>query len=386
MPQEIPQLDLAPLLPEFPIREECLYLDHASFSPLPRPVSRAILSSVQRRETAAFACADDDERSLMSCRHLGAELIGCELDDVSIIPSTSAGLSMIAGGLDWKEGDEIILGAAEFASNTAPWLNLASRGVRIRRFDQEHGRVDVERVRELMNESTRVVAISWVSFFSGWVAPLAELAGLCRQHRAVLVVDAIQGLGAIPMKMKNLRIDAVIADGRKWLMGPDGCALMATSPRLRAGLKPVLAGWKNVVLPRRSHLLEQLAFFDDGRRFESGAISGPSLAGLAAALDLISTTGMEAIFARIEKINRILTRILLAHGWELISPGSGHACSGIVAGRPPRRVDLGEARERLRERHIITAVREGYLRLSPHYYITTGELEALDKILGKCGL
>lgn len=379
------RLDLGTLLPEFPIREECLYLDHAAISPLPRPVSRAMLDAIKLRESGLQELGDFSDRAAMSCRHLGAELIGCEGEDISLVPSTSAGLSIIAGGLRWKKGDEILLGEEEFAANVAAWLHLENRGVKIRRFTQKSGRVDLGVLKENLSQKTRLLALSWVSYYSGWVAQLREISRLCQEFGAFLVVDAIQGLGALKMEMHQWKLDAVVADGHKWLLAPEGCALLATSARLREAMEPVLAGWKNVKLSRDSYFLKELSFLEGGRRFESGSISMVSLSGLAAALDLISTTGIGAIQSRIEMLNRSLTRILLSHGWEILSPGSGHDCSGIVAGRP-KRVPAEEAEVRLRERHIITAVREGLLRLSPHFYTTTGELEALHRILGKCGL
>jgi len=379
------QLDLGPLLPEFPIREECLYLDHAAISPLPRPVSRAMLDVLKMRESGLHELGDSPDRAAMACRHLGAELIGCDGEDISLVPSTSAGLSIVAGGLQWKKGDEVLLGAEEFAANVATWLQLERQGVRIRRYPQDKGRVEFGTLKEHLSPKTRVLALSWVSFHTGWVAPLEEISRLCQSSDTLLIVDAIQGLGALPMEMNRWKLDAVVADGHKWLLGPEGCALLATSERLREQMQPVLSGWKNVKLPENSYFMEKVDFLEGGRAFESGSISTVSLAGLSAALDLISTVGMRGIQSRIEMLNRNLTRILLSHGWEILSPGSGHACSGIVAGKP-KRVPAEEAAIRLKERHVIGAVRQGLLRLSPHFYTTTGELEALHRILSKCGL
>lgn len=378
-------LDLGPLLREFPLREECLYLDHAAISPLPRSVSQAMLDAVKIRESGLHESGDFAEKAAMACRHLGAELIGCEGEDISLVPSTSAGLSIVAQGLKWHKGDEVLIGEEEFAANVSPWLNLESRGVKIRRYAQDSGRVEISILEKLITKKTRVIALSWVSFHSGWVAPLDNISKLCREYDVLLIVDAIQGLGALPMRMQAWQIDAVIADGHKWLMGPEGCALLASSGRLRKQMQPVLSGWKNIQLSPDSYFLKNLNFLARGRAFESGSISTPGLAGLAAAMDLLSNTGIEAVFTRIEMINRTVTRLLLAHGWELISPGSGHSCSGIIAGRP-QRVSAEEAQIRLRERYVVTAVRQGLLRMSPHFYVTTGELEALDRILSKCGL
>jgi selenocysteine lyase/cysteine desulfurase len=321
----------------------------------------------------------------LACRHLGSQLMGCNAEDVSVIRSTSEGLSFIAEGLEWNSGDEVLIGEEEFAANVAPWLNLETRGVRVVRYQQPDGRIDVHDVADRLSDRTRVVAISWVAFHSGWIAPLGELAGLCREKGALMVVDAIQGLGVLEMDMRAIGADAVVADGHKWMLGPEGAGLMATTPSLRKQLRPVISGWRNIHRERGSLFLHRLEHLGDGRRFEPGATNEVGIAGLAAALDLLNSVGQESIQARVEMLARLLTRILLAHGWDVFSPGSGHPIAGIVAARPSS-VAPKEAAKRLRERKVVCSVRQGSVRFSPHFYATKGELEALDRILEKVGL
>jgi len=377
--------DLSQWLPEFPIREECLYLDHAAVCPLPKSVAEAMRLRVRDQEMAGHLRDNDWKDSILKCRHIGSEVIGCRPEDVSLIRSTSEGLSLIAEGLDWAEGDEVIVGSEEFAANAAPWLNLKSRGVKVIRFPQTDGAIDPAIIDGLVGERTRLLAVSWVAFHTGWVAPLVGLAGLCRERKLIFVLDAIQGLGVLPLKMDQIGIDAVIADGHKWLLGPEGAGLMATTEKLRKELRPVLSGWRNVRMNISDAFLDDVDFYCDGRRFEPGATNTVGLAGLSAALDLLTTVGPNVISGRIESLNRALTRILLAHGWDIRSPGSGHPVAGIVAGTPPGVTPL-EARRALRERHVICSVRQGLVRFSPHFYVSGAELEALDRILTKCGL
>jgi selenocysteine lyase/cysteine desulfurase len=187
------------------------------------------------------------------------------------------------------------------------------------------------------------------------------------------------------MNMHTLAVDAVVADSHKWLLGPEGAGLMATTPPLRTRLQPVLAGWRNVKLARADYFLDKIELREDGRRFEPGARNDIGIAGLAAALDMVISIGRDQIQTRIEMLTRLLTRILLAHGWDVYSPGSGQPIAGIVAARHPN-VTPTEVRRRLIERRVICSVRQGYVRFSPHFYVTKGELEALDKILEKVGL
>lgn len=377
--------DLNRWLPHFPVRESCLYLDHATLCPLPQPVAQAMRDRIEAQERWGGADSDRWLQNALTCRHLGAELVGVAPEDISLIRSTSEGLSLIAGGLAWQSAEEILVGEEEFAANVAPWLALEDRGVKVIRYRQPTGRTDVDCVAQLIGPRTRLLAVSWVSFHSGWVAPLAQLGGLCREHGAHLVVDGIQGLGVLPMDLKTLGVDALVADAHKWLLGPEGIGLMATRPALRTQIRPALSGWRNVHLEPGDYFLDQLAYSADGRRFEPGTTNEVGVAGLAAALDLGHQIGYDVIQTRIEMLVRNLLRILIAHGWEVFSPGPGHPVAGIVSARHPG-VEPKEAVRRLVERHIICSARQGYVRFSPHFYTTRGELEAFDRILEKVGL
>ena len=378
-------LDLGHWLPEFPIRESCLYLNHAAVCPLPFPVAEAMRRQVSDQQLTGYANSKEWRNSELACRHLGGQILGCDSEDISIVRSTSEGLSLIAEGLSWNSGDEVLIGEEEFAANVAPWLNLQNRGVRTIRFQQPDGRIDPADIAAAMTDRTRLMSVSWVAFHSGWIAPLETIAALCRERGVLLVVDAIQGLGVMTMNMRSLGIDAVVADGHKWLLGPEGAGLLATTPALRRELRPVITGWRNIQREPGSFFLHDLEFLETGRRFEPGATTTAGIAGLGAALDLLNSVGHEQIQARVEMLARLLTRVLLAHGWDVFSPGSGQPIAGIVAARHPS-VAPKEAMERLAQRKVVCSVRQGSVRLSPHFYTTKGELEAFDRILEKVGL
>jgi selenocysteine lyase/cysteine desulfurase len=377
--------DLGRWLPEFPIREHALYLDHAAVCPLPRSVADAMRVRITEQETSGYERYSEWRNLTLTCRHLGAELIGCEPDDISLIKSTSEGLSLIAEGLDWTAGDRVLVGEEEFAANVAPWLNLERLGVEVVRFPQPDGRIDPEVVDQHLEDGVRVVSVSWVAFHTGWIAPLAQLGRRCHDRGALLVVDAIQGLGVLPMDMRTLGVDAVVADGHKWLLGPEGIGLMALTPQLRERMRPTISGWRNVRRDPGDLFLHQLEHLPDGRRFEPGAGNEVGVAGLAAALDMLSAVGSETIQSRVETLTRLLTRTLIAHGWDVFSPGAAHPIAGIVAGRPAT-ISSSEAVRRLAERRVVCSARQGSVRFSPHFYATRGELEALDRILEKVGL
>jgi cysteine desulfurase/selenocysteine lyase len=376
------QFDHARWLPEFPVRERCLYLNHAAVAPLPRPVAEAMRAHIADQESAgARNCKGWQQREL-TARTLAGELVGCRAEDVSLIRSTSEGLSMVAQGLAWRKGEAVLVGEEEFAANVAPYLALATRGVSVRRYSTPAGRIELDTVVPLLAPPVRMLALSWVAFHTGWVAPVAELAKVAHERGIVVLLDAIQGLGVLPDRFEELGVDALVADGHKWLLGPEGIGVMATRKELRTRLAPVLAGWLNVRLDEHSLFLREARFHEDGRRFEPGAMPNVLLAGLTAALDLLLEVGPAEVYSRVCAHNRTITQTLLQAGWEVVSPGPTHRLAGIVAARHPF-LPAHQVGERLRDRHIEVSARQGLVRFSPHFYTTAGELDALRVIIGK---
>ncbi len=374
--------DLARWLPEFPVRERCLYLNHAAVAPLPARVANAMRDRIADQEAHGSHHWERWREVELSARSLASELVGCRAEDVSLVRSTSEGLSLVAQGLAWRKGDAVLVGEEEFAANVAPYLALARRGVGVRRFPMPGGRIELEAVLPLLRPPVKLLALSWVAFHTGWVAPVAELAQAAHAHGILVVLDAIQGLGVLPASLDELGVDALAADGHKWLLGPEGAGLLVTRPALRAELYPVLAGWLNTKRRPRDMFLDELHFQDDGRRFEPGAMPNILVAGLATALDLLLEVGLDEIHARVTGHARSLTHMLLKAGWQVGSPGSAHPIAGIVAARHPY-LPSEELARRLRERHIEVTARQGWLRFSPHFYATAGELDALGVIVGK---
>jgi cysteine desulfurase/selenocysteine lyase len=375
-------LDLARWLPLFPVRETCLYLNHASVAPLPRPVADAMRARIDEFETTGAHHWKRWRETELAVRSLTGQLLACGPDEVSIVHSTSEGISLVAQGLTWRKGDVVLVGEEEFAANVAPYLALEHVGVVVRRFPTPGGRIRVETLEPLLSPPVRLLALSWVAFHTGWVAPVSDLGRLCRERGILLVLDAIQGLGVLPHDFSELGVDALVADGHKWLLAPEGAGVLVLRPGLRERLRPVLAGWRNVKRPANSLFLERIELQSDGRRFEPGSLPTVLLAGLAAALELLLEAGIGNVYARVTTTARTLTHLLLAEGWEVVSPGSGHAIAGIVAGRHPF-LPAEEAVARLRERHVEAAARQGLVRFSPHFYTTAGELDALRVILRK---
>ncbi|MGE5236948.1 MAG: aminotransferase class V-fold PLP-dependent enzyme [Acidobacteriota bacterium] len=375
-------LDLARWLPEFPVREHCLYMNHAAVAPLPRPVAEAMRRRIAEQETHGSREWERWRESEMAVRALTAQLTGARAQDIAMVRSTSEGLSLVAQGFPWRKGDAVLVGEEEFAANVAPWLALTSQGVKVLRYPTPGGRVSLDAVLPRLAPPVKVLALSWVAFHTGWVAPVGELAAAAHAAGVTVVLDAIQGLGALPDPFPALGVDALVADGHKWLLGPEGLGVLITTEALRHRLRPVLAGWRNVHRADRSLFLHELSLYADGRRFEPGSAPSILVAGLEAALDLLLQIGLDEVHERVVAHARIVTQALLEASWVVGSPGSAHEIAGIVAARHPF-LPADEVVRRLAQRHIEVSARQRWVRFSPHFYATTGELEALRQILGK---
>jgi len=374
--------DISNWLAEFPVRDHCLYLNHAAVAPLPRRVAAAMRERIADQEANGARSWKQWQETLLSVRSFASDLIGCRPEDVSLVRSTSEGLSLLAQGLPWRKGDAVLVGEEEFAANVAPFLALTQRGVTVRRFPTPSGRIDPAVVVPLLRPPVKLLTLSWVAFHTGWVAPVAELAAAAHAKGIAVVLDAIQGLGVLPDSIADLGVDALVADGHKWLLGPEGLGIMATQPALRARLTPVLAGWFNTRRPPGQFFLHELNFHDDGRRFEPGSQPSVLAAGLAAALDLLLEVGIAEIHERVTGHARTLTGMLLEAGWEVHSPGSAHPIAGIVAARHAF-LPSDEVARRLRARQIEVSARQGLVRFAPHFYTTAGELDAVRVIVRK---
>lgn len=360
---------------EFPVRRNLVYFNHAAVSPLPRRVADAITAHVENTRERGAADWRRWFGGIEKTREAAARFIGARTSETGFVPSTSWGLNLVAHAVDWKPGDNVVGDDMEFPSNAYPWIALAARGVEHRRAKNRGGRVELADLAALVDDRTRAIAISWVAFHNGWVFPLAEVGRFCRERGILFVVDAIQGLGALPMDVHESSIDVLVADGHKWLLGAEACAIFFVSESSRERVPPPFSGWWNIRADG-SYLDYELEFFESGRRYEAGSLPTGSVLGLAAALDLLTEIGPANVRDRILEVVRALAAGLSARGWRVTTPEP--YASGILAAAPPEE-DAKEAAKRLEAAGIIVSPREGAVRFSPHAY---NDLDEVGRILG----
>jgi cysteine desulfurase/selenocysteine lyase len=356
----------------FPITDRCTYLNHAGVGPMPTTTVDAITGAAlafSREGSLAYERLDTE---MDHVRSSAAALMGVNVDDVAFIKNTTAGLAIVATGLDWQPDHE-------FPSTVYPWIALRDRGVEVDLIEPVGARreLPLERFAEALRRApARVVALSWVQFGYGWRTDLAALGRLCREHDALLCVDAMQGLGAMPASFAAWNVDVAAVDAYKWMLGPHGIGTAFVSPRVREQLTPREPGWASVAHREDWDDLE-LVFDSSARRFEGGTNNIVTALGMGASIDLLLETGIDAVWLHIDRLCRRLADGLIAHGAELRSVhGDSAHRSGIVAFTLPDR-DADQVVGALEERGIITRPRAGAVRVSPHGYTTTDEIDHL---------
>ena len=357
---------------QFPVTAACVYFDHAGVAPVSRRVADAVTAFIAeardfgRLHYAAWETRTEDVRAA------AARLLGAATEEVAFVASTSDGLSTIATSIDWRSGDSVVAVDAEFPANVYPWWALERIGVTTRLAPIVDGRLDPDTVAALIDDTTRVVSVSAVDFATGHRRDLAALGALCRRRGVLFCVDAIQALGALAIDVERCGIDALAADGHKWLCAPEGCGLLYVSRRWLDRLRPQRLGWKSVVDQGR-YLPYHFDLKADAQKFECGSLNFLAIHALGAAIDLVADVGIDVIERRVLALTDALRERLDANGFAVLSPARREERSGIIVARtpePPERVV-----PRLRAAGVLASPRGGGVRFSPHFYCNEHDID-----------
>jgi cysteine desulfurase/selenocysteine lyase len=366
---------------EFPVRRNLAYFNHAAVAPLPKRVADAIEAHIENVKLRGAADWRRWYADVARTREKAAAFLGAASSEIAFAPSTSWGLNLVAQSFDWKPGDNVVTDDMEFPANVYPWMLLERRGVECRFSKNREGRIGFDDIAAQVDDRTRIVAVSWVAFHNGWVYPLDEIGAFCRQRGILLVVDAIQGLGALPLDLSKTPVDVLVADPHKWLLGPEASAILYVRESAADRLPPPFGGWWNVKGDEAEGFLGyELAFHSGGRRYEPGAIPIAQIMGLAASLDLLMAMGQPAVRDRILTVTTALASGLSARGWRIATPPP--IGSGILAAVPPGG-DEKAAVDELEKRGIIAISRQKAVRFSPHAYNDETEVARILDAVGQ---
>ena len=365
---------------EFPVAERWAYFDHAAVAPLPRRSIAAMHEWAEVMGRDGVTSWLGWKARLEAARVKAARLIGADPDEVAFINSTTQGIGYIAEGFPWQNGDNVVSVADEYPSNVYPWMNLASRGVALKRAACPEGRVDLDRIDEAIDGSTRLVTISMVEFASGFRVNLDALAGLCLFRGVALFVDAIQGLGALPLDVGRTQVDFVAADGHKWLLGPEGAGLLFIRKPWIERLRCVVGlGSHSVVNAHNYHEID-MTLKPDARRWEGGCYNMAGVQGLSASLGLFLEIGLDVVSARVLELADEVRAIAEAEGWRVYGSTRSRDRSGIVSIERPG-VDPEATVMHARSQGVVISCRAGRVRISPHIVNDRSDLDRLARVL-----
>lgn len=362
----------------FPHTRGLVYLNHAAVAPPPAKTIEAV--AAQLRDVAEHGSLNYRKWVSVreSARRKAAEMLGARPEQVAFMRNTSDGLSTIANGLDWRAGENVVTFRREFPSNVYPWLRLReAHGVEVRFCEERAGRVDVDEMLSLIDGRTRVVAISQVQYGSGYRADLERLGRAARARDALLVVDVIQAMGALPVNVEADFVDAAAGAGHKWLLTPEGVGLLYLSDRARERIGPTLVGWTSVPRPDERENFEQ-GWAEGALAWETGTAPTALIHGLEASLTLLLETGIKRIAAHLlELTDYLCERLRERGGYEVVSPRGPAEKSQIVCLRHRGEWTPLALYSHLKKQNIVTAPRAGGLRVAPHLYNTVEEMDAL---------
>ncbi|HVQ37599.1 MAG TPA: aminotransferase class V-fold PLP-dependent enzyme [Pyrinomonadaceae bacterium] len=365
----------------FPVTQRATYLNHAAVSPPPLKTIEAIQSQLQDVSQNGSVNFRDWVAVKERARRLVSAMLGARPEQVAFTRNTSDGLSTVANGLDWRSGDNIVTFRNEFPSNIYPWLRVRDTlGVEVRMCEERDGRIDLDEFISLIDDRTRIVAISQVQYASGFRADLERLGRAARSHDALLVVDIIQALGVIPIDAEAELVDVAAGAGHKWLLTPEGVGLLYLSSRARERIQPTLVGWISVPNP------EDYSNFEQGWNlgtlpWETGTGPASLLYGLEASLGLLTNTGIRQIQSYLETLTDHLCERLQRTSYEVVSSRRAGEKSQIVCIRNTEGLTSMDLYSHLKRQNIITAPRGDRLRISPHFYNTLEEIDALVNAL-----
>lgn len=367
-----------------PIAGAYAYFDHAAVAPLCRSSAAAIARYADEAATLGDTVWPRWAHAVEQLRTVAAHMINAAEDEIALVPNTTFGINLVAEGFPWRAGDNVVVPRNEFPSNLFPWLNLQSQGVEVRQVTPRGVEVSLDDVFAAVDAKTRLIAISWVGYATGWRIDPAELVARAHERGILVFLDAIQGLGVFPLDVATVPVDFLAADGHKWMLGPEGAGIFYLRREHLDLLRPLNVGWHSV--PKAVDF-SQAAWQPKraAQRYEGGSQNMVGMLGLLASLETLVRCGLgpttSAVGDAVLAISNHAAEELQRAGAKIVgrSDQARHQ-SGIIAFEMPGQ-DAVEVRQRLLTAKVITSVRHGWLRIAPHAWNNEDDVARLISAL-----
>jgi selenocysteine lyase/cysteine desulfurase len=362
-----------------PAAEKWAYFDHAAVAPLTRPAQEALTRWVVDTAENGVVNSSYWRKEVERARKLGAAMLGADTDEIALVHNTTEGVNLVAEGLPWRPGDNLIALSSEFPTNRFAWMNLQSRGVEARILPVGDERVDLQQIADACDNRTRLIAVSWVGYATGWRNDVDALVELAHRKGALFFLDAIQALGVFPLNVRKTPVDFLAADGHKWLLSPEGAGYFYVRKEHLDLLRPIGVGW-NSVQNSGNYAAESMNLKASAGRYEGGSYNMGGIAALAASVELFLNIGIERIAGRLLEVTDLLTEQLRGIGADVASCREGDRRSGILSFTQPGK-DPFETKKQCLARGVAVNCRNGRVRVSPHAYTDNSDLERLIECL-----
>jgi len=360
-----------------------LYLDHAAVAPLSGPARSALAEWADDVSQSGDRHWSRWRMRIEEVRTLAASLLNAGDDEIALVGNTTQGIGLVAEGYPWQPGENVVVVTSDFPSNRLPWQNLRRKGVEVRTIaPARSGQLLAEELAAALDSKTRIAAVSWVDYASGWRLDLDEIAEVVHRRDALLFVDGIQGLGVHPLDVSRTPVDFLAADGHKWLLGPEGAGLLYIRKQHLDRLAPLGVGWNSMLTPS-DFTTQEPSIRADAARYEGGSYNMAGFHALGASLELLTRYGVEQIETRLDGLTQVLCDGLQRYGARLHSDRSPKHCSAIVNCTIPGRSPI-EIRRTALAGGLVVSCRGGGVRLSPHAWQTQVEMEEAAQILTGC--
>jgi cysteine desulfurase / selenocysteine lyase len=351
----------------FPVVQRKIWLNHSALGILSTRVTDAIRTGLDRFSTGEVSM-ETQLLELAATRAAAAAFIGADSEEIAFTKNVADGLSIIANGLNLREGDKVVTADQEFPANVLPWLNLEKKGIEVFKVTSRDGRIPLQAVLEAIDGRTRLVALSWVEFGTGYRNNLCAIAEACHAKAAFFCVDAIQGVGALPLDVRATDIDIMATSSHKWLLGPLGVGWLYIRRSIIDKIEVSVVGQTSVERTVATDYLDySLPLWPDARRFEPGVQNHLGLIGLQAALGLLNEIGIDHIRDRIKYLTDRIVIGLIERGYHVISSRVDEEWSGAVCFASSQ-VPVSKIYASLLAKDVVTSLRDNVIRVSPHFY------------------
>ncbi len=359
---------------EFCLDQNLIYLNHAAVSPWPKRTVDAVKAFAdQNGLLGSYHYLEWLKKQSLLRQQFQQLLNAPSADDIALVKNTSEAISFVAYGLDWQNGDNIVSSNQEFPSNRLAWQSLHNLGVEFREANLKDQQPE-QALFDLIDHNTRLVSISSVQFADGLKMDLEQIGAYCKQRDILFCIDAIQSLGALDFDVQAYHADFVMADGHKWLLGPEGLGVFYCNADVRDRLKLTQYGWH---MMKDTHNYENKAWeiHPGARRFECGSPNMLTIQALSASVSLLLELGMKKVESQVlDRTQHLVERISRSKSLSLLSDSAPERMSGITLFQH-HHCDNQTLYKRLLDEKIICAQRGGGIRFSPHIYNSVTELD-----------